>query len=261
MHHLLLITLILSSFAAFLAGLVDSIAGGGGLIQVPALLFLFPTLPVVTLLATNKFVNAIGTSVASARYVKALEINLKFFSPTLVMAFLGSLLGAKVLSLIHNEMLRPLVFFLLLIIGFYTLLKKDLGSTNAQKREGLWVHFFLITIGAIIGFYDGFFGPGTGSFLIFSFVGLLGFSFLEGSAFAKLTNLSANFAAAGFFIYHDDVKFSIALPMIIFNILGNYVGSGLAIKKGSQFVRWIFLFVILGLIIEALWQWRKTHVG
>jgi uncharacterized membrane protein YfcA len=241
---------LLACLAAFFAGFIDSIAGGGGLIQVPVLLFLFPNMPIVTLLGTNKLAASSGTVISSYNYVKALEINLKKFLPALLAAFVFSMIGAKILSLLNDELLKPLIFFLLLAIGIYTLFKKELGQISQLRFTGYRLQFLLILIGAVLGFYDGFFGPGMGSLLIFCYVSLIGFSFLEGSAFAKLTNLSANIAACGFFIFHHHVVYRIGIPMAFFNIVGNYVGSKLAIQKGSAFVRGIFLIVISGILLQ-----------
>ena len=244
--------IILSCIAAFLAGLVDSIAGGGGLIQVPALLFLFPNLPIVTLLGTNRFTSCCGTVMSSFHYFYTLKINPKTFIPILITAFLFGMLGAKVLSIVDNDILKPLIFVLLILIALYTFIKKDFGLTSKQRFSGINLQLILIPIGAILGFYDGFFGPGTGSFLMFCFISLLGFSFLEGAAFSKLTNLAANLGSVIFFIYHHHVLYQLAIPMAIFNIGGNYFGAPLAIKKGSGFVRWVFLAVVIALLSKFI---------
>lgn len=244
--------LFFACIASFFAGFVDSIAGGGGLIQVPALLFLFPNVPIVTLLGTNKLAMSSGTVISSLHYTRALKVDFKVFLPAIIVAFISSILGAKVLSIMDNEILKPLVFILLILIAIYTFIKKDLGVVSNKKFSGWQLQCALILIGAMLGFYDGFFGPGTGSFLMFCCVSLLGFSFLEGSAFAKMTNLAANVSALIFFSIHGHVMFKIGLPMAVCNITGNYFGARLAIKKGSGFVRWIFLVVVGGMIAQFI---------
>ena len=250
MIHITTLILTFACIAAFCAGFVDSIAGGGGLIQVPALLFLFPSLPIVTLIGTNKIASASGTVMSSIHYVRTLKVNFKAFLPALLTAFLFSILGARTLSLIHEEILKPLVVVLLIVIALYTFFKKDLGLQSRQKIFGFKLQIALFFIAAIIGFYDGFFGPGTGSFLMFCYVSLIGFSFLEGAAFTKLTNLAANIGAVVFFTLHGDVIFKLGLPMAVFNVMGNYLGASLAIKKGSGFVRWIFLAVVVAVLVH-----------
>jgi uncharacterized membrane protein YfcA len=246
--------IILACLAAFIAGLVDSIAGGGGLIQIPALFFIFPNMPIVTMLGSNKLASSCGTFMSSLHYVRTLKVDFKALLPTLVIAFVFSIMGAKVVMLVDNEILKPLIFILLIFIAIYTFIKKNFGL-HAQKRfSGTHLQIICISIGALLGFYDGFFGPGTGSILIFLFVSLLGFSFLEGSAYAKLINLAANCAALLFFALHHKIYYAAAVPMAAFNVAGNYIGARLAIKKGSGFVRWIFLAVIVCLVVQLILQ-------
>ncbi len=240
---------------AFLAGLVDAIAGGGGLIQLPGLFLLFPQIPVVTLLGTNKLASSCGTLMSSFHFVRTLKINIKALLPTLLASFVCSCFGAKTATLIDNHILRPIIFVLLLLIGFYALLRKDLGViVKKDSIAGRKLKLCCILIGGVMGFYDGFFGPGTGSLLIFCFVGWLGFSFLQGSAFSKLSNLASNLAATLFFAGTHHIIYYLALPMAVCNVLGNLCGAHLAIKKGSQFVRVIFLFVIIGILIQFIYQ-------
>lgn len=235
---------------AFGAGLVDAIAGGGGLIQIPGLLLLFPNVPIVTLLGTNKLASFCGTFMSSWHFVRTLKINFKALLPTLIASFLSSIVGAKVVSTINNHSLKPIIIILLTVMAGYTLWRKDLGMTSTIKLSGIRLKLCCIAIGMAMGFYDGFFGPGAGSILIFCFVGILGFSFLEGSAFSKLTNLASNLAAMIYFASSHHILYTLAIPMAVCNVLGNLVGARLAIKKGSGFVRWVFLVVILGILIQ-----------
>ncbi len=237
---------------AFLAGFVDAVAGGGGLIQVPGLLWLFPGLPIVSLLGTNKLAACLGTLVSSFHYIRALKINYRTILPALIITFICATLGAHVVSTIHNEILKPIILGLLIFIGIYTVSKKNFGLVSQKRYSGWRLQLCCAVIGGALGFYDGFFGPGTGSLLIFFLVSLVGFSFLEGSAFAKLINLTANLAALLFFGLKQHVIYKIGLPMAVFNILGNSIGARMAIKKGSGFVRWLFLFVITGILIQFI---------
>ncbi len=240
---------------AFLAGLVDAIAGGGGLIQIPGLFLLFPHTAVVSLLGTNKLASFCGTAISSAHYARTLKIQIKTILPALIGAFLLSALGAKVTTLIDNQFLKPIIFVLLLLIGLYTLLYKKFGLNQHPMRfEGLKLKLYCCLIGSVLGFYDGFLGPGTGSFLIFCFVGWIGFSFLEGSAFAKFTNLASNLAAMIYFGLAGHIIYKLALPMAVCNILGNMMGARLAVKCGSKFVRWIFLCVVVGTLVQFGYQ-------
>jgi uncharacterized membrane protein YfcA len=240
---------------AFLAGLVDAIAGGGGLIQIPGLFLLFPHTAVVSLLGTNKLASFCGTAISSVHYARTLKIDFKTVMPALIGAFLFSALGAKITILIGNQFLKPLIFILLLLIGIYTLFNKKFGMIQHVTCHNTFkLKLYCCLVGSVLGFYDGFFGPGTGSLLIFCFVGWLGFSFLEGSAFAKFTNLASNLAAMIYFGAGNHIIYKLALPMAVFNILGNMIGARLAVKKGSQFVRWIFLLVVTGTLIQFTYQ-------
>jgi uncharacterized membrane protein YfcA len=245
---------------AFFAGLVDAIAGGGGLIQIPGLLFLFPNIPVVTLLGTNKLASCCGTLMSSWHYVRTMKINLVSILPTLLGSFIFSALGAKTATLVSNQVLKPIVFIMLIFIGLYALFNKGLGNiTKHEEITGIKLRIYTACIGITMGFYDGFFGPGTGSLLIFLFVGWLGFSFLQGSAFSKLTNLASNLAAMIYFASSHHILYQIALPMAVFNVLGNIIGAKLAIKRGSKFVRWVFLAVIIAILIQFTYQSHVIH--
>lgn len=240
---------------AFFAGFIDAIAGGGGLIQIPGLLLLFPQWPVVAILGTNKLASSCGTLMASLHYVRTLHISFKSIVPTLLASFLFSTLGAKVATLVDNNILRPVILVLLILMGLYTFFKKDLGLVIKEEHiVGPRLRIYCVLIGMVMGFYDGFFGPGTGSILIFCFVGWLGFSFLQGSAFSKLTNLASNIAAMLVFIVGHHVVYKIAIPMAACNILGNLLGAKLAIKKGSGFVRWVFLLVVMAITAEFIYK-------
>ncbi|WP_245590608.1 sulfite exporter TauE/SafE family protein [Adhaeribacter aquaticus] len=237
-------------FFAFLAGFIDSIVGGGGLIQTPAMLILLPHMPIPTLLGTGKVSAISGTTAAMLRYARTVDINWKAIIPASVAAFVFSFIGARAVSHIPTEALRPVILVLLITVAVYTFIKKDLGALHAPKLTPGRERIIAILVGIIIGFYDGFFGPGTGSFLIFAFVGVFGFSFLAASASAKIVNVATNLSALLYFAFTDQVIYQIGIPMAVCNIIGSQLGSRLAIAKGSSFVRVFFLFVVTAIIIR-----------
>jgi uncharacterized membrane protein YfcA len=238
------------SLFSFLAGLIDSIAGGGGLIQLPALFIFLPGLPVATLLGTNKLSSICGTTVAAFQYARHVSINWKATLPGTVAAFIFSFLGARIASLLDTKTMRPIVLALLVGVLIYTFVHREFGSHHAP-RLGSTVQFFVsAATGMVVGFYDGFFGPGTGSFLIFIFIGIFGFSFLSASASSKVINFTTNLSAVLYFVFTDNVLYQAALPMAVCNILGSVAGTRLAVLKGNRFVRVLFLFVVSGMIIK-----------
>ncbi len=239
---------------AFLAGFIDAAAGGGGLIQVPALFVLMPGVPPATLLGTNKFASIWGTLAAAIQYSRHVSLEWKATLPTCAAALVFGYVGASTVAGLDPSLFKPLVLFMLLAVLTYTLWKKDLGALHAPKLSGSVQVFAGLATGSLIGFYDGFFGPGTGSFLIIAFVGLFGFSFLAASASAKLVNLITNLAALVFFASHGHVLYQTALPMAAFNVLGSLAGSRMAIRKGSGFVRVIFVLVVCALILRFAWD-------
>lgn len=240
---------------AFLAGFIDSIVGGGGLILVPALFVLLPGVPAATLLGTNKATSVWGTAAATAQYMRRVPMEWRATLPAVGAAVLFSFLGARTVAHIPSDFMRPLVLAMLVAVLVYTLWKKDLGSLHAPRlspAQQLWAGLLL---GTVMGFYDGFFGPGTGSFLIFAFVGLFGFSFLAASASAKLVNLMTNAAAFAWFALHGHVLYKVALPMAACNVAGSLIGSHLAIRKGSGFVRILFIVVVCALLARLAWDY------
>ncbi|MEK6806818.1 MAG: TSUP family transporter [Pseudomonadota bacterium] len=243
---------------AFLAGFIDAAAGGGGLIQVPALFVLMPGVPPATLLGTNKFASIWGTLSATIQYSRHVRLDWRVALPTCLAALAFGYLGAQGVASVDPTVFKPLVLVLLVAVLAYTLWKKDLGALHAPKLAGRMQIFVALSTGAVLGFYDGFFGPGTGSFLVFAFVGLFGFSFLAASATAKLVNLITNLAALAYFASYGHVLYATAIPMAVFNVLGSLLGSRLAIKKGSGFVRAIFVLVVSALILRFAYDLLRT---
>ncbi|MGC2166883.1 MAG: TSUP family transporter [Gallionella sp.] len=244
---------LLCSFA-FCAGMIDAAVGGGGLIQIPALINLLPDSPDATVFGTNKFSSVWGTSVAARSYVGKVTIQWKLVLPSAVSAFVMSFLGAATLSLIPPGILRPMVLCLLVIMAVYIFRKKDFGAMQRPLVIGKRERILAILIGGAIGFYDGLFGPGTGSFLIFLFIHYLAFDFLQASASAKFVNLATNLAALMYFVPSGNVLFAIAIPMAIFNMLGAYTGARIAMKRGTAFIRGLFLLLLVVLIAKLAYD-------
>ena len=236
--------------AAFIAGFIDSIAGGGGLIQLPAVLLIIPQYPITSLFGTNKLASIFGTTTAVSQYARKVAIPWKIIVPSAVAAFFGSGLGAKVVTMVPTEYLRPIIIVLLVAVSIYLLSKRDLG--NEEKPELPFAKEMGISLIAcfVIGFYDGAFGPGTGSFLIFVFVSMLGMGFLRASASAKVINFATNLAAVIYFALSGHILFQYALPMAAFNMLGGFSGSRMAMLRGNKFVSRFFLFSVSLVIIK-----------
>jgi uncharacterized protein len=242
---------------AFIAGLIDAIVGGGGLIQLPALFVFLPanlaaSVPLV--FGTNKLSSMCGTGVALVQYARRVKIPWPSILPAGLAAFAFSAIGAHVLQLVDSAFLKPLVLVLLVAVAIYTYSQKRLGHLHAPKFMANHERLLAIAVGVVIGFYDGFFGPGTGSFLIFIFIGLFGFDFLTASASAKVINFATNLAAVIAFSATGHVLYEYALPMGACNVLGALVGARLAILKGNRFVRGLFLGVVAIMIARFAYE-------
>jgi uncharacterized protein len=246
--------LILILFAAFSAGCIDAIVGGGGLIQTPALFSIYPDSAPSTLLGTSKFAAVFGTGNAAWRYSYKVQIPWRALLPLAALALFTSALGAVVATLVPPRIFRPLVPVLLLGVLIYILRNKSMGDAHQprvfQRQHHVWA---ALLIGAI-GFYDGFFGPGTGSLLMFVFVRLYGYDFLNAAASARVLNVATNIAALVYFGSHGYVLWHIAMGMAIANIAGSMLGTRFALRGGSSFVRKIFIVVVSALILRTLWQ-------
>ncbi len=240
---------------SFGAGFIDAVAGGGGLLLIPSLFLLLPagTAP-AAVLGTNKFAAFFGTVAATARYARTVAFERALVVPAALAAVPFSLLGARVVRLVDPALFRPLVLTLLVVVASYTFVKKDFGSMHAPRLAPATRRFLAAAVGVALGFYDGFFGPGTGSFLIFAFVGLFGCDFLTGSASAKTVNCVTNIPALIYFIITGNVLYAVALPMALCNVAGGLVGARLAILKGSAFVRLLFLGVVAAVVVKFGWD-------
>ncbi len=235
---------------AFIAGFIDAVVGGGGLIQIPALLINLPNTPLATLLGTNKIAGLAGTSISAFQYSKKIKFDFRLLIPMAIVAALAALLGARLVSYIPVNTLKPFILILLVAITIYTFLKKDLGSQQTKNLSFLKNLIYGCLIGAIVGFYDGFFGPGTGSFFVLGFVVVLGFPFLKASAYSKVINCMTNIGALIVFLKQGNYLLEIAIMMAVCNIAGSIVGTSLAMKKGNEFIRKIFLVIVSLLIIK-----------
>jgi len=242
-------TLIFCVAAAFIAGFVDAVAGGGGLIQLPVLLWSFPTAPLASVLGTNKAVSVVGTSAAAITYRKKIAINSKVLLPMMATAFAGSVLGAILATRVERAWFEPIILTILIGVGLVTIFRPEFGKPQLQVRSPSPVLAPLLGLG--IGFYDGLIGPGTGMFLVFGLVALLKDSFLSASALAKFVNVSTNLAALVIFIPGGYVMWLVAALMAPANLLGGFIGARTALTRGSVFVRIIFL-VMLGVLITRL---------
>jgi len=242
--------LALLALAALAAGYVDAVVGGGGLIQLPALLLFLPGAAPVQILATNKLASIFGTSISAATYYRRVGPDPKTFIPLMILAFAGSALGAGVASYLPESVFEPIVLIALILVGAWVLFKPSLGEATELRYDGHRHLIGAMAVGFAVGFYDGALGPGTGSFLVIGLVGLLGYSFLEASAKAKMANVATNLAALVVFIPQGAVLWKTGLVMGVCNLIGGYLGARTAVAKGAGFVRVFFIVVVAGFIIR-----------
>lgn len=242
--------IILLCIAAFAAGFIDAIVGGGGLVQTPAGLILLPNLPVSTVIGTLKIPAFSGTSFAAYQYLKRVTMDWKLLLIMMSLALPSAFVGSTLLTYMSNDFMKPLLLFILSLLAIYTYAKKNFGQHIAKdisKRTQIWN---AVLISVIVGFYDGFIGPGTGSFLVVAFIALMGFDFLHASANAKMVNLATNFGSICLFMLKGKIIWAIALPMAASNAFGGWLGAKLAITKGNSFIRIFFLVVVVGTLIR-----------
>lgn len=239
------------ALAAFFAGFVDAIVGGGGLLQIPALFSVYPKEVPATLFGINKVSAIGGTFVAATQYIKKVSLPKKLMLYASLFSFVGSFLGAWTLTQISPDYIRKLLPFVLLLLLGFTLKNKNFGLTHQHQTQSLR-SICCASAGALcIGFYDGFFGPGTGAFFMFLFVKFLGFDFLHGAAATKILNCLSNFAALALLVPTGHIHWGIALWMMSFNILGGIIGSIFALKHGSKMVRVFFIWIVLALVLKT----------
>jgi uncharacterized membrane protein YfcA len=243
--------LLLVSLASVLAGFVDAIVGGGGLILVPALFAVFPATHPATLFGTNKSASIWGTAFAARQFSRRVDMHWPALLPAAVAGLVGGFLGAWAVTVLPSGFLRKLLPVVLLAVLLYTLVRKDMGREHAPRLAGRAQTAAACAIGLLLGFYDGFFGPGTGSFFVFLFVRVLGYDFLNASAAAKLLNTATNFAALLLFAWKGHVWWQYAAALAVANVLGSLLGTHLALKHGASFVRVVFILVVSALICKT----------
>ena len=236
--------------ASLSAGFVDAVVGGGGLIQLPALLLGLPNASPVQVLATNKLASFGGTTVSAATYARRVRPDPRTFLPLMAAAFVGSALGAFGASHIPKEAFDPIVLVVLVVVGGYVVFRPSMGQSTELRFAGSHHTLAALATGFVVGVYDGALGPGTGSFFVFALVGWLGYSFLEGSAKARLANWATNLAAILVFVSQDAILWGVGLSMGLANMVGGYVGARTAIGRGAAFVRVFFIVVVSGFIVR-----------
>lgn len=244
-----LTVLALLVLAAATAGFVDAVVGGGGLIQLPALLVALPGAATVEILATNKLASAMGVSVSSATYYRRVRPDPKVFAPMMAVAFAGAVAGSLTAYLIPRGAFDPIVLVVLVLVGAWVLLRPDVGAETALRHSARRHTVLAMVLGAGIGFYDGVLGPGTGSFLVVGLV-TLGYSFLDASANARLANLATNVASLVVFVPQGAVLWGVGLAMGAGNVLGAYVGARVAVARGASFVRAFFVVVVAAFAVR-----------
>jgi len=246
--------ILLLCVAAFAAGFVDAVVGGGGLIQTPAALVLLNPYPVVTAISCTKIPSFSGTLFAAIQFLKKVKVNYTLTVVMCTIAFFSSFAGSELLTLVSNDFMKPVLLAILVVVAVYTYTKKDFGQHEAKNhppKKELW---FAIAISLLIGFYDGFIGPGAGSFLILAFISLLGYDFLHASAQAKLVNLATNLGSIVLFTIKGNIIWPVALPMAACNAAGGILGARMAITKGNKFIRFFFLVVIVATLARFAWD-------
>lgn len=246
---------VLLCVAAALAGWVDAVTGGGGLLQLPAILLAVPQATPVQALGTNKLASLMGTAAAASTYWRRARPDLRTAMPMALAAFTGSILGASLAVRIPAGAFRPVIVVLLVLVWVWTLVRPAMGQTDEVRWQGRRRHYVVaVFAGFAIGCYDGLLGPGTGSFLLIVLVTVLGYSFLAASATAKIVNLWTNLAALIIFGVTGSVLWLLGLVMGLCNVAGAVIGARMAIRRGSGFVRIVFLVVVGLLILRLAWD-------
>ncbi len=249
-----LLTLVLVALAALVAGWVDAVVGGGGLIQLPALLLGFPAASPAQILATNKFGSVFGTTTSSVTYYRRVHPDLRTALPMAGIAFLGAVAGAFLGLHVPKAAFSPIILVCLVAVGAYTLFKPSLGQTTDLRFTGRRHTATAMGAGFVIGVYDGALGPGTGSFLVFMLVGLLGYAFLQASAKAKIANVATNLGALAVFAPGGHIMVRVGLVLAVGNLVGGYLGARTAVRLGSGFVRAVFVVVVSAFIVRISLQ-------
>lgn len=246
--------IILLCITSFFAGFVDAVVGGGGLIQTPITLLLVPNIPVANSIGTLKIPGISGTSFAAFQYLKKVTINWKRILPMLILSCGMAFFGSYMMTLVKNDFMKPILILVLILVAVYTFFKKDFGQAKIKEVPENKMLFYGLLIAIFIGFYDGFIGPGTGSFLVLSLISILGLDFLNASANAKIINIATNMGSIAFFVLKGKIIWAIAIPMAFCNAFGGWLGAKTALKKGNGFIRIFFLIVVVGTLFRLFYD-------
>ena len=245
--------LILLYFLVFLAGFIDSIAGGGGLISLPA--YIFVGLPSHNAMATNKFTSSLGTTLSTLRFLKNKALDLKIAIISAVGSFMAARIASEIVLRLDEKMFRAMIMFVLPVVAIVILSKRNFGDENLSNTiEKSKAYRYAFLIGLLIGFYDGLIGPGTGTFAIMAYCLIMKYDLKTASGNSKLLNLASNYASLSVFLFSGNIIFRIAIPAAILGLLGNYLGSGFAIKKGAKFIRPTMIVVIVLLFTKIFFD-------
>ena len=251
LENLTAVNLALLGLAMFTSGFIDAIAGGGGLIQTPAMLLSFPDKNPVEVVATSKTAAFFGTSTAAIQYRKFIKTDSRLLIAMVVPAFIGACFGSLLASHISSESFKSSIFFMMIAIFIYTLFKPDLGKVHVEKHSPRKMMVIGAIAACLIGFYDGLIGPGTGTMLMIALVAIMGFAFVGASAIAKVVNATTNLASIIVVGLRIGIMWKLGLVLAVANLAGGYMGSHMAIKKGSSFIR-IFYLIVTGILILRL---------
>lgn len=244
---------LLTGLAGFAAGLLDSIVGGGGLILTPAMLNLHPGLSILQTIATQRTSSIAGTSVAAWNYFRHVVVERRIILPACVAALCASAIGVQFAKRIEPDTLKLVVLVICVLLAVYTVFRRDLGTREERRfapRHEAWA---AAGIGAACGFYNGLIGPGTGTLLVFAFVSVIGLDFLKSSAVSKVSNTAADLSSWTVLALGGYVQWLLAIPLVIGNMAGSYIGSHMAIRRGDRFLRAVFLAVVVLLALRVAW--------
>ncbi len=247
-------TIVILCVVAFLAGFVDAIVGGGGLIQTPTAILLLPQFPVATVIGSLKIPSFSGTAFAAYHYLKKQKVNWQILGLMMCVAMVASFSGSQLLTIVSNGFMKPLLLVVLIIVAIYTYTKKNFGHHTSKQYSYKKQLLYGLSISGVIGFYDGFIGPGAGSFLVLAFVSIMGYDFLLASTNAKMVNLATNAGSIILFLIKGKIIWAIAIPMAICNAIGGIIGAKFAINKGNKFIRIFFLAVVVSILLRFCWD-------
>jgi uncharacterized protein len=246
--------IVIATLGSFFAGFIDAVVGGGGLLQVPLLFILFPGWSHTSIIATNRMASVAGTLVAAQSYIRKIKVNYKAIALAGVFATVASFSGTFIMKEMPVQVFKPILLFIIVLLALYTFLKKEMGQEEQLKYKNQKLYIAFASIGLLLGLYNGVVGPGTGTLLVFALVQMIGFNFLNASAHAKVINAIADLASLVAFLLQGAILFKVAIPMMVSNMLGAYIGSHMAIKKGNEFIRVLFILILTVLIIRFAWD-------